>query len=251
MDAGARTEGTPYDAVADWYDRFADGPLFTDLIHPGIVALCGEVRDAALCDVACGTGALTRLLAGRDARVTGVDLSEPMLAIARRYEAEEPLGITYVQADAQSLTPLEDGQFDLVTCSHGLTDILDLADTVAAIRRVLRPGGMFVFSIPHPCFQTPHYEWTVLPDGRTGEIVAGYFEERYWRSENTAGVRYRVGAYHRRLGTYLTALADAGFRLERMEEPQAQGAVAVENPGYAELPAVILVRMRRDMEQTS
>jgi hypothetical protein len=72
----------------------------------------------------------------------------------------------------------------------------------------------------------------------------GYFEERHWRSSNEQGIRYRVGAYHRRLSTYLNTLASAGFHLERIEEPQAQGTLAAEIPAYAELPAVLLVRAR-------
>lgn len=237
--------GTAYDAHAAWYENFVGAPLFTDLIYPAVLQLVGDVRGRQVCDIACGTGAVSRELVRRGARVTAVDLSLPQLHIACEHEAQEPLGVTYVHADAQTLR-LVDQAFGVVTCCHGLTDIPDLEATIHTVRRLLRPRGCFVFSIPHPCFQTPHYEWTTLEDGRTGQVLTGYFDEGFWRSANREGIRYRVGAYHRSLSTYLNALTQAGFTLDQLDEPRANGRLAEQNPGYAQLPGVLIARCRRD-----
>ncbi len=237
--------GTAYDAYSTWYEDFVQAPLFTDLIYPAVLELAGDFRGKEVCDIACGTGAVSRRLARRGARVTGVDLSLPQLQIARRHEARESLGITYVHADARTLS-LGDEAFDVVTCCHGLTDIPDLQATIDSARRLLRDGGCFVFSIPHPCFQTPHYEWTTLEDGQAGAVLTGYFDEGFWRSGNREGIRYRVGAYHRPLNIYFNSLIEAGFTLERLAEPRAEGRLAQQSPGYAELAGILVARCSKE-----
>lgn len=54
-----------------------------------------------------------------------------------------------------------------------------------------------------------------------------------------------MGTDHRMLSTYLNALADAGFLLERLVEPRATGQIAASIPGYVEVPAALLVRCKR------
>ncbi|MPZ13618.1 MAG: methyltransferase domain-containing protein [Chloroflexi bacterium] len=134
-----------YEAIADWY---------TELIRaraarrPDIFELIGDVVSQRVCDLACGEGLIARHLAERGARVVGVDISRRLLAHAR--SIQQTSGITYVQDDAQGLAALRDAVFDGVTCNLALMDIADLDATAAAVYRVLRPGGWFVFSVVHP-----------------------------------------------------------------------------------------------------
>jgi ubiquinone/menaquinone biosynthesis C-methylase UbiE len=236
------TPGTPYDGFAMWYDDAVRTPFYAQFAHPALLEVCGRVQGLRACDVACGTGAFARLLAGAGATVTGVDLSEPMLELARRAERLEPLGIEYAVDDAHTLASLPDDAFDMVTCSLGLTDIPDLSAAMGAMARLLRPGGTLTFSIPHPCFQLPHYEWATMADGRPGMAISGYFDEGHWRSTNTEGVRYRVGAHHRRLETYVDTLVEAGFIIERMTEPRIPEGI---QDVYRQLPAFLMVRARK------
>ena len=78
-----------------------------------------------------------------------------MIELAGRYEAARPLGIRYLVDDAQSLASLGDESFDLVVCQLALMDIPDLEAVLAAVARVLKEGGSFVFVIGHPCFLAP------------------------------------------------------------------------------------------------
>jgi hypothetical protein len=138
-----------------------------------------------------------------------------------------------------------------------LMDIPNLARTFSNVWRVLATGGSFVFSITHPCFQTPGSRQIELENNAAdaeraheersgaGRLVWEYFEEGFWRSDNPAGVRWRVGAHHRRLDTYINTLIDAGFLLERILEPRATGQLSARLPGYAVLPGVLLVRARK------
>jgi ubiquinone/menaquinone biosynthesis C-methylase UbiE len=235
-----------YDEIADWYDDSVESSsLVHELVLPPLFDLIGNVEGLRVCDVACGQGVVARHLAKSGAAVVGVDTSARLLDIARRYEAEEPLGIVYQHDDAQALATLPDTAFDGVACNMSLMDILDVAATFRAVHRILRPNGWFVFLMTHPCFQTPTSTWMDQADGTVWRAVGGYFQEVFWRSDNRSGVRGQVGAYHRMLSTYVNRLVEAGLSLERLCEPQASGHIAERMPGYGEVPAVLVARCRK------
>ncbi|HET8631179.1 MAG TPA: class I SAM-dependent methyltransferase [Thermomicrobiales bacterium] len=233
-----------YDAIAEWYDEALRAGSLHDLILPALLRACGPVAGRRVCDLGCGSGVAARALARAGARVVGVDLSAALLAIARRYEAAEPLGVAYLRDDARALAAVADGAFDGVACNLALMDIDDLGATARAVRRVLRRGGWFACTITHPCFLTPHARSLREPDGAHRRLVWGYFAEGFWRSDNPDGVRGKVGARHRTLGTYLNTLLDAGLVLERFDEPAATGDLAARFPIYAEVAAVAVLRCR-------
>jgi ubiquinone/menaquinone biosynthesis C-methylase UbiE len=235
----------PYNDIADWYDEYTrERPIYHEVLLPGLFELMPDIRGHAVCDLACGTGLLSRELAKHGAQVTGVDLAEKMLEVARRHEEVEPLGIRYLEDDAHTLATLPDAVFDGATCSMGLMNINDLNAAFRALRRVLKIGGWFVFSITHPCFETPGARWVDAGNGMIGREVTGYFRERLWQSVNSEGVRGRVAEHHRMLSTYVNTLIDAGFVLERLSEPQATGRRAEQVPGNREIPSILLMRAR-------
>jgi ubiquinone/menaquinone biosynthesis C-methylase UbiE len=120
--------------VPAMFDRFAKTLVEQAGVQPG---------DRVL-DVACGTGAASRAIAraaGPDGSVTGVDLGEPTLAIARSFDPENGAApITFMQADATQL-PIEDASFDVAVCQQGLQFFPDKAAALQEMRRALRPGG--------------------------------------------------------------------------------------------------------------
>lgn len=241
------TPDAAYDAIADWYDaRVREGSLLHDLVIPGVLGLAGDLAGRSVCDLACGQGAIARALARRGASVTGIDLSERMLEIARRDDVAEPLGISYRWGDIQDPDMLAGETFDGVVCGMALMDVPDVGAAIQTAHRLLRPGGWFVCAVTHPCFQTP--ESDSIP-GQSGPArrVSAYFREGFWRSEGTGGCG-RVGAWHRTLGTYLNLLAAARFRIERVEEPAADGAIGERLPEFREVAAVLIVRCRKDRE---
>jgi SAM-dependent methyltransferase len=101
-------------------------------------------------DLACGTGTVSRMLASRNHKVTGVDLSGPMLVIAREKTAFDRLNVDYFEQDAADLD-LPGRTFDaVVSLFDSLNYILDPARLAEAIRRVyehLHPGGSFIFDL--------------------------------------------------------------------------------------------------------
>lgn len=230
--------------LAPWYDgllRSGRGPhAFATEVT---LRLAGDVQGREVLDIGCGQGIASRALARAGARVTATDVTPEMLDAARAHEAAGPLGIHYVLADAQRLDGLADAAFDVVTCQLALMDIPDLDATLAAVARVLRPGGVFVASVGHPCFLAPFASTVPGPGGEPGRLVTRYLTEGFWRSDNPEGIR-RVGNHHRTVATYLTALVAAGLALEALEEPRATGAFAAEQPVYTEVPMLLAMRAR-------
>jgi SAM-dependent methyltransferase len=125
---------------------------------PVLWEFAGDVRGLAVLDAGCGTGYLSAKLRDRGALVTGVDFAERMIEIAR---ADYP-GNDFRVDSCTELATCEDGQFDLVIANYVLMDTSDLAATVRAFARVLKPGGVavLVFSPPasrrgvRPCRRT-------------------------------------------------------------------------------------------------
>ena len=118
---------------ADMRDRLAAGRL---------------PAGAHLLELACGTGIVTRQLLDalpHDARLTATDISEPMLAFARPRLPEDPR-LTLSRADACELS-FADGAFDAVFCQYGVMFFADKIKAMREARRVLRPGGVYVFNV--------------------------------------------------------------------------------------------------------
>lgn len=205
---GAETANARYDAVADWYAAVLEewGPTQV----PALVrdALAGR----RVLDFGCGEGRLSRVLAGRGAAVTGVDLSLRMLEIGRGHERIAPAGIEYLHADATSPDTWWDGRpFDGVVSDVALMDIDDLDGAARAVEQITAPGGWFVFTIFHPCFPGTETQRSSWPP------ELGYSHEGWWMTDG-AGVRGRVGANHRMVATYVNAFATRRFRLTEMWE---------------------------------
>ena len=106
----------------------------------------GEVPLRSILDVATGTGDVAFELLRRfpDARVSGVDLSEGMLTVARRKAASLPAAdaqrVSFEQGDSLQL-PYADNSFDMVTVAYGVRNFAHLDRGLAEMARVLRPGG--------------------------------------------------------------------------------------------------------------
>ena len=107
---------------------------------------------ATLLDIACGEGTFAVAMAKAGLAVTTIDLSEDMLARARRRAADDGVSVDFIRADMRSFVLGQ--QFDLITCWYDslnyLTSGEDLASAFAAARRALAPGGIFIFDMNTP-----------------------------------------------------------------------------------------------------
>jgi len=97
-------------------------------------------------DVGCGGGLLTEAMAGLGAHVTGIDLGEAPLAVARLHLKLSGHNISYERISAEALAAQRIAEFDVVTCLELLEHVPDPASTVRACAELVRPGGAVFFS---------------------------------------------------------------------------------------------------------
>ena len=115
-------------------------------VRAKFVADRAKLLDARVLDVGCGGGLLCEALFHAGAKVTGVDLADGMVEVARLHAAEQSLPIEYRVADAESLLATHAGQFDVVTCMEMLEHVPNPDRTVAALAKLTRPGGSVFIS---------------------------------------------------------------------------------------------------------
>ncbi len=226
------------------------------LIDPGLFSRLGELPPATrVLDLGCGNGYIARALARSGASVVGVDSSRELIEAARAREATEPLGITYVVAEAADLATISTASIDVAVANMSLMDISDGAGAIREVGRVVRPGGRFVASISHPCFDVDTRSgWTIeiTTEGtRVYRKVTGYrtpHSDTYpWDLGD--GRTVRTVGYHRPLSWYATTLRESGFVLVALDEPApGPGFMGrrVQREWIAEIPLHLVFEARRE-----
>jgi 2-polyprenyl-3-methyl-5-hydroxy-6-metoxy-1,4-benzoquinol methylase len=236
---------TVYDRNASFYLDFVDRGLAAGNYEIGLSRLAACLGDrlagARVCDLCCGEGYVGRWLVTRGVReVVGIDCSAALIQAARARAKSNKL--SYRVEDAATLASIPNRWFDVVISQLAMMDVADHRGLFAAVKRVLVPGGPFVFSLLHPCFMPPCH-WTEAPpliaaaDGRPIAVaVRRYATEGHWNSGGD-GVRGRMGQYHRTVSTYVNDLIAAGFAIERLEEPLEGEGVGL----LGEVPMVLMI----------
>ncbi len=197
-----------YDAYEQMADRYAEQidskPHNAYLERPATLSLLPDVRGKRVLDAGCGPGAYSEWLAKHGASVIAVDASPKMIQHAmkrlgtsvdlRLHDLREPLGF------------LERNAVDVVLAPLVLHYIEDWAPVLREFRRVLKDGGILVFSIEHPF-------------GIHEENIKNYFEvekiEVLWKSFGVS-----VPSYRRPLEAVINPVIEAGFVVERIIEAQ-------------------------------
>jgi 2-polyprenyl-6-hydroxyphenyl methylase/3-demethylubiquinone-9 3-methyltransferase len=110
------------------------------------IELRASLRGVRVLDVGCGGGLLSEAMARRGAHVTGIDLAEQNVAVARAHAQEAGLEIDYRCLDAERIAAERPAAFDVVTCLELLEHVPEPAAVVSACARALTPGGAAFFS---------------------------------------------------------------------------------------------------------
>lgn len=183
--------------------------------RPFLLSWCEPLHGQQVLDLGCGEGYVARQLKERGAEhVEGVDISEEMIDRAVEAENTLPLGIRYQVLDASQLSKFEDQQFDLVVAVFlfNYVDCQHMTIIMKEVFRVLRRGGSFIFSVPHPLFPFLHEEQAPFYFDRKG---GGYFstrntlfEGRIWQRD---GTDVPVRCIHKTVDDFFISLAASGF----------------------------------------
>ncbi|GIP39416.1 hypothetical protein J31TS4_26960 [Paenibacillus sp. J31TS4] len=247
-----------WDRVAGFWDDYmgeTSNRWHRELIRPKTEELLAVKPGDRVLDVACGNGNFSRRLADLGAQVTAFDYSPVMVERARRRSQEYEARIEYRVADAteeETLLALGRGAFDSAVANMALMDIADIRPLIRSATEWLKPGGVFVFSVPHPCFQSPQARRSYETEDIDGRVVSRsvVHASRYLtpQASETIGIAGQPIAhllFHRSLQEYMTLFFGAGFVLDGFAEPGFAPDPDSRRFEWSELPAVAVFRFRK------
>lgn len=203
-----------WDRVAEDYDSLVgeSGDFnHKTYINPAVLEILGNVKNKNVLDLACGQGYFSKILADKGARVTGIDISEDLISIAKE-KFENPT-IQFLVRDGSDLEGIKDNQFEAVVCNMSFHDIENVGETIDEIARVIQISGKLIFSIPHP--------WTHL--GKSIKENRDYYLrlEKY-KSEleipNKLYGKEGIVSFHRPLEFYVNKLTQHKFEITNFVE---------------------------------
>ena len=252
--------------AAYWDGRMGEGNDFVTVLNwPALERMLGPVSGARVLDVACGNGLYARRLAALGAEVVATDFAAEMIAAAQARPSPGPGTIEYRVVDATdeaALVALGEGAsgprpLDAAICMMAIFDIAAVEPLMRGVRRLLRPGGRFIFSLMHPCFNNPYTTLMGEQEDRDGKIVTTYSAKvsGYMTPVARRGLAMREQPkphvyFHRPLQDVLGAAFAAGFVMDALEErafppdhppgrnPLGWGA------NFSEIPPVLMARLR-------
>ncbi len=138
-----------FEALAHrWWDPEGDFRPLHDINPARLAWIASKVTlaGARAVDVGCGGGILAEAMAHAGAVVTGLDMAESPLAVARLHALESRTEVEYLESTAEALAADRPGIYDVVTCLEMLEHVPDIASTIRACADLARPGGALFFS---------------------------------------------------------------------------------------------------------
>ncbi len=251
-----------WDTNAEWWDdKIGDGNNFQiHLIEPSTHRLLDAQPGQQILDIACGAGRSARQIADRGAEVIAIDHSEKFIRRAIERSGDYSNSIEYRTlnaADTAALLALGEGRFDSAVCTMALMDMAEISPLISTLPKLLKPGGIFVFSITHPAFNSSDFR----RHAESKEIDGVYSVEQRVSISRYATAYPYLGLgilgqprphryFHRSFSTLLGAFFKNGFVLDGMEEPtlpEPEGSREREFLGFTEIPdipPVLIARMR-------
>ncbi len=131
-----------------WWDRDSEFKPLHDInpLRVGFIDRIAPLAGKRVLDVGCGGGILSESMAKRGADVTGIDMGEAPLKVAKLHGLESGVQVRYRQITVEELAAEEPASFDVVTCMEMLEHVPDPASIIAACARLAKPGGQLFFS---------------------------------------------------------------------------------------------------------
>ncbi len=213
---------------------------------PALFSLIPDLTGKSVLDLGCGFGEhCKRFVEKGAAKVIGIDISEKMLEVAKKENADPK--ITYLNIPMEDIGTIDE-KFDVVISSLALHYVEDFSGVVKNVYNLLKDGGFFIFSQEHP-LNTCHSggdRWTRDKDGNKLYLNLKNYgiegeRESVWFVDN-------VKKYHRTFSTVINTLIAGGFAVEKLIEPLPTAEILKEHPDQEDLfhkPDFLLVKVKK------
>ena len=243
---------------AQWWDQaVGEGDRFQQhLVLPATERLLETRPEQRILDLACGNGLFARRLAARGARVLACDFSPTFLQLAKARTQDHADRIEYRQVDLtqkDEILAVGAQRFDAAVCGMALMDIAAIEPLLQGLAVLLRPGGRFVFSVLHPCFNTTGTSILAEQEDRAGVLRTTHSVRvtRYLGLEPEKGIGIPGQPalqyyFHRPLSVLFPACFRAGFVMTGIEEPafsERGDARPMNWDSLPEIPPVLVARL--------
>ncbi|HET9905396.1 MAG TPA: class I SAM-dependent methyltransferase [Anaerolineales bacterium] len=249
-----------WDANAEhWDSRMGDegNDFFNLLCWPVLASFLDVQPGQRILDIACGNGLTSRRLAALGIRVTAFDFSANLIELAKaRPNPESRIDYHVIDAtDEQALLKLRDQQFDSALSNMALFDMPDIEPLFRVLPKLLKPNGVFAFSLMHPAFNNPSAT-LLAEEWDDGQIQTRYAVKvpRYINQFQSQGLALRNQPkpqlyFHRPIRYYMNIAFQNGFVLDGFEErafppDHPQTATLGWGGKFSEIPPALIARMR-------
>lgn len=131
-----------------WWDKNSEFKPLHDInpLRVNYIDQRSPLAEKNVIDVGCGGGILSEAMAQRGATVTGIDMGETPLSVARLHQLESGVKVDYIQTTAEEMADKHGGQYDVVTCLEMLEHVPNPASVIRACAALCKPGGDIYFS---------------------------------------------------------------------------------------------------------
>lgn len=200
-----------------WWDlNVEDGDSFhRAFVFPTIEKFLDLKGGESILDAGCGNGALSRLMTTMGARVIGVDFSSSLIKQARQRSTDIQFEEMSLTNENQLYNLAMREKFDRIVCSMVLHDMSSVDPFFKSLKLLLKPKGTFIFSIPHPCFNTP----TTLFEPPDCITIKNYIKQNVFKMRSKPNQPIEQLVFHRPMKEYFNSLTAVGMVMNGFEEP--------------------------------
>ncbi|MBN2142213.1 class I SAM-dependent methyltransferase [Candidatus Woesearchaeota archaeon] len=220
------------DPKTSFWNRYVEWPALRSLLKP-------VVKNKKIADIGCGSGIHTRKIIALGGKVKGIDLSEAMIKTARQENPKIEFHVGSVEK-----TPFQNNEFDVAVSGLVAHYIKNLKPFFKEAHRILKRGGLFVFSMHHPSSEV----FKKITIARKKEKLFGdYFHNQSYEWNMLGGMD--LISYHHTFENIINSLNDCGFTTERIIEARACKGSRTHDPGSYDKshkhPFFLIVKARK------
>ena len=202
--------------AAEYDEKIVRGDFFRKkILDEAILKRLENIQDKAVLDLGCGQGYFSDLLSKRNARVTGIDISDKLISIAKtRYK-----NITFVTGSIENALPFNDHQFDIIFSNMVFMDVENLDETLREIKRVSKQNARIIISVLHPLFTSGKVYKTPLEYllFKKPSFLLGGYKKSKTMSWNILHTTHTTTVFHRPTEWYINLLSEHDIKIVNIE----------------------------------